>query len=171
PNNAADGDLLIAWALLEGGARWRDSTLSEASRGIRADISRRLLREIAGRKILLPGVSGFEQDKITIVNPSYLVAPALVSFAKADPSGPWRRALSDGYALIREARFGAQRMTPDWLVLHADGSMDLPSAWPPRAGFEAIRVPLYLVWAKAPDDIVEPVSAYWKALADRPRPP
>ncbi|WP_090620939.1 glycosyl hydrolase family 8 [Azotobacter beijerinckii] len=160
-NNATDGDLLIAWALLRAAQRWDSDDYRAASAKIRQAIAARLVREYAGLAVLLPGLDGFEQNDQLILNPSYLVMPAIRAFAEVEPQAAWRRLLDDGQTLLERARFGHYRLPPDWLALRADGTLQPAAAWPARFGFDAVRVPLYLAWDGSP-----PGSASLRPFAD-----
>ncbi|MFP1683008.1 glycosyl hydrolase family 8 [Alloalcanivorax sp. C16-1] len=168
PNNATDGDLLIAWALQRAGQRWGVRRYLADSLTLREAIRRHLLLEYGGYLVLLPARSGFVHDGYVNLNPSYWVMPALDEFARLEPNGPWRRLMYDGARLMHEARFGEHRLVPDWLRLNKDGSLALPEAWPPRFGFEAVRVPLYFYWMGLGDaGALDGIRRYWM----RPRPP
>ncbi|MAD69158.1 MAG: endoglucanase [Alcanivorax sp.] len=170
-NNASDGDLLIAWALHRAARKWRAPEYERQSRRLRGAIERHLIRDYAGYSVLLPARRGFEHDGYVVLNLSYWVMPALQEFALAEPDGPWRRLLLDGERLLRAARFGAHKLPPDWLSLTEGGELRVADQWPPRFGFEAVRVPLYAVWAGRPEQAgLEAVSAYWRGAADD-RPP
>lgn len=170
-NNASDGDLLIAWALQRAARKWRVPEYEQRSSRLREAIRRHLIRDYAGYAVLLPARRGFEHDGHVVLNLSYWVMPALKDFALAEPDGPWQRLLLDGERLLRAARFGAHQLPPDWLTLTESGELRVAEQWPPRFGFEAIRVPLYAVWAGRSEQAgLEAVSAYWREATDE-RPP
>lgn len=147
-NNATDGDLLVAWALLRGASRWGVPGWRAEAREAIATIRRRLVLEVAGQLVLLPGLQGFTHAGHVVVNPSYLVFGALRAFAAADDRAFWRRVEADGLALLRQARFGRWRLPADWVsVSRSDGRVAPAEGWPPRFSWDAIRVPLYLAWA------------------------
>lgn len=155
-NDAADGDVLIAWALLNASRKWSDSSYALESADIRTDIAAHLVRVFGGYKIVMPALSGFDFGTSIVLNPSYFIAPAFHAFAEADPNGPWREILSDGYRILRKARFGAEKLPPDWLSLDRQGRFALADGFKPRFGYDAIRVPLYLVWARSPSNVTAP---------------
>lgn len=147
PNNATDGDLLIAWALERASDQWHEPLYREAARRIARDVRRLLVAEVGGRTVLLPGFAGFEQDDSVIVNLSYYVFPAIEALISIDPAPVWERLRRDGLELIEDARFGHWGLSPDWLQIAESGQI-VPSAdKPKRFGYDAIRIPLYLVWA------------------------
>jgi len=163
-NNASDGDLLIAWALHRAADKWREPDYERRSVRLRQAIRRHLVREYAGYTVLLPARQGFEHEGYVTLNLSYWVMPALREFARDDPAGPWERLRLDGERLLRAARFGAHDLPPDWLVLTDSGELRLSDDWPPRFGFEAIRVPLYMSWAgRGDDEGLDAVRAYWQS--------
>jgi endoglucanase len=146
PNNATDGDLFIAWALMRAAERWKEPSYAKDSKAIRAAIAQRLVVEIGGRQVLLPGLDGFRQRDAVLYNPSYFVLPALRDFAAADPAGPWERLIRDGLTVARDAGFGQQSLPADWVRIDASGAVTPDPSRPPRFGFDAVRAPLYLVW-------------------------
>ncbi|MBB3102539.1 glycosyl hydrolase family 8 [Azomonas macrocytogenes] len=162
-NNASDGDLLIAWALLRAAERWDNDTYAQAASAIRQAIARNLIRQYAGYTVLLPGLNGFERPDQLILNPSYLVYPALQAFAAQAPAEGWRDVLQDSQTLLLKARFGTYQLPPDWLALKQDGSLQPAEGWPKRFGFDAVRVPLYLVWGGMPADspLLSPFRNFW----------
>jgi endoglucanase len=148
PNNATDGDLMIAWALLRAGQRWRDATYTNQGTAIARDVLRLLLRQVGEEVLLLPAASGFEQRDHVVVNPSYYAFPALRALATAVPDPLWLRLAADGLGLLRRARFGRWGLTADWVAIPRTGGRPNPApGWPPRFSYDAVRVPLYLAWA------------------------
>jgi endo-1,4-beta-D-glucanase Y len=171
-NDAADGDVYAAWALLRAGRRWNDSGYLAASSRIRAAIAERLVVKLGGRTLLLPGEDGFRGPAGVTINPSYFVLPAFQDFAKADgDDAPWRALIDSGLGLAREGRFGPERLPPDWLLVHDDGALSLAPDKPPLFGFEAVRVPLHLAWG-GQDALAKDMAGSWgQALREGQRPP
>lgn len=75
-NNAADGDVLIAWALLKADARWHEKRYGAASDAITKALVAHSVIRYAGYRVMLPGVQGFKLDGEVVLNPSYFVFPA-----------------------------------------------------------------------------------------------
>ncbi|HWL80898.1 MAG TPA: glycosyl hydrolase family 8 [Roseomonas sp.] len=163
-NNAADGDLFAAAALLLAGDRWGEPGYTEAGAAIARDVLRLLLREVAGLTVLLPGAQGFEEAEAVVLNPSYYAFPILAVLARAVPDPAWLRLAGDGLALLRRARFGRWDLPPDWLVLgRKDAALSLPGRWPPRFSYDAVRVPLYLRWAGLETEpAVQAAIRFWR---------
>ena len=146
-NNATDGDLLVAWALVRAARRWDEDAWRAEARAILADVVRLLVVETPHGPVLLPGAEGFVHDGVPTVNLSYWVFPALEDFRKLDRSGPWRALERSGLRLLVRHRYGLANLPPDWLQL---GERPRPApAFPPRFGYEALRIPLYACWADA----------------------
>ena len=147
-NNATDGDLLVAWALLRGAARWGVPAWRLEAREAIAAIRRRLVQEVAGRLVLIPGTQGFTRANQVVMNPSYYIFGAIRAFAAVDDRAFWRRVEEDGLALLRQARFGRWNLPADWVsVSRSDGRLAPAEGWPARFSWDAVRVPLYLAWA------------------------
>lgn len=145
-NNASDGDLLIAWALLRAGDAWGNADYHYAALRILGAIADNVVIAHEGYTLLLPGEVGFRHDEAVTVNLSYWVFPALQAFQHEQPSGPWQALIDSGVALLDAARFGDARLPPDWLEIDADGLRPSPR-FPTRYGFDAVRIPLYATWA------------------------
>lgn len=162
-NNAVDGDLFAAAALVLAGEVWAEPGLTERGRAIARDLLRHCLRRAGPWLVLLPGVQGFEAPDRLVINPSYYAFPALLALAEAVPDPLWLRLVRDGLAMLREARFGAWGLPPDWLaVARADGSLSLPTSRRPRFSYDAVRIPLYLAWAGMGEEpALEKAVAFW----------
>jgi endo-1,4-beta-D-glucanase Y len=147
-NNATDGDLFVAWALLRAAARWQRPELHQMAVEMGRDILRLVVRRVGDRTVLLPGAYGFEKTDHVVVNPSYYMFGALRALGAAVPDRRWVDVQADGLDMLEEARFGRWQLTPDWLrVPRAAGRLSPAQGWPARFSFDAVRVPLYLVWS------------------------
>lgn len=145
PNNATDGDILIAWALMQAAKKWRLPAYDTRSRELREAILSEVVIERAGHRLLLPGRIGFVEDDRVVFNPSYYIWPALDAFAAEDER--WKPVVSDGLNLLAASRFGPWRLPSDWVQVDAQGLASPAKDRPARFGFDVIRVPLYLAWA------------------------
>ena len=171
-NNATDGDMLIAWALARAAQRWHTPAFADEARRTVADIREKLIERVGDGLVLLPGLDGFtRKDGSVIVNPSYYVYPALSAFPRLDPSPRWARLRADGLKLLAKARFGKWGLTSDWVTVGKDGSVAPFAQLPPRFGYDAIRVPLYLIWGReATDQQLAAEMRFWDGFADKPVP-
>ncbi len=168
PNNATDGDICVAWSLLLASRRWANTGYLHAGRAIARDILRVLVRQAGPLTVLLPGASGFEEEKTLVVNPSYYVFPAFEALNRALPDPRWTRLAQDGLQVLRNAAFGRWGLPPDWLRLAKDdGAGTLPSAWPPRFSYDAVRVPLYIAWAGLDEPVLARAAAFWSDATHR----
>ena len=143
-NNATDADVLSTWALLRAASQWGDPEYESQARTRLLDIRKHLIRDTQYGPVLIPGVNGFVHDDGMTVNLSYWVFPALTNFHEAEPEGPWRDVIETGLSLLDRAGLGEHGLPPDWLALDdPPGPSDL---YPPRFGYEALRIPLYACW-------------------------
>jgi endoglucanase len=152
PNNATDGDLLIAYALALAGRLWPDRDRDAEAAGMAATIVRSALVEHQGRLLILPAISGFgEKDRPDgpVANPSYWVYESFPVLDSIAPSPAWQRLREDGLALLRAAQAGPRKLPPDWVSLR---TMPKPAkGFPIEFGYNALRIPLYLIRAGIAD--------------------
>jgi endo-1,4-beta-D-glucanase Y len=170
-NNATDGDLLIAGALARAGRRWGAPDYTATAADIGRDVLRLLTRRVNGQLVLLPGISGFETEAELTVNLSYYTFPLFPVLARLVPSPEWADLRQSGLELIEKGRFGRWTLPPDWLrISRADGSLAPAAGWPPRCSYDAIRVPLYLIWAGLPSPAIAAFATFYKPRAGAPPP-
>lgn len=150
-NNASDGDLFYAWALLRGARLWgredlaaRAAAVAGALAGIGLAPDPRGLGTEGGGELLLPAAEGFREGGALTLNPSYWMPRAMHDLAAAFDLPRLAAAAEHQAALLWEVAEAGP--VPDWLRLDAGG-------WAPSprhravSGFEAVRVPLWLVWS------------------------
>ncbi len=147
-NNATDGDILIAYALVLAGERWkREDYLQAAARIAKAILDNTLL-DHGGRTLLLPGVSGFgttDRADGPVVNPSYWIFEAFPALNRVAPSPRWKELSDDGLRLLNTAQSGPRKLPADWVSLR---TVPKPAqGFPAEFGYNALRIPLYLVRA------------------------
>ena len=147
PNNASDGDILIAWALARAGYFTKRAELVEAAKISAVAVRRLLTDQVVGATALLPGFTGFSKNTIATLNLSYYVFPAFAHLNQVDSSPLWQTLAANGAQLAQQARFGPHGLPPDWLAVHPNGQMQPAKDWPARFSFDAVRIPLYLYWA------------------------
>ena len=145
-NNASDGDLLIAWALVRAAKRFgRDNYAAEARR-IMDSWSAKVVVAQGGETLLLPAAAGFraaDQPAGPVVNPSYWIFAAFPDLAPLAPRLDWTALRRSGLRIIEASQFGPARLPADWIAL--GGSRPAPAAnFPAQFGYNAIRIPLYL---------------------------
>jgi endoglucanase len=162
-NNASDGDVLIAWALLRAGQNWEQADYLAAARDIAKSISNKVIIRLGTDTLLLPAADGFSNQSGVVINLSYWVFPAFNAFAVAFKDPLWHRLSASGLALLRQARFGAWQLPPDWLHI-GKGPMGPADKFPPRYSFDAVRIPVYLVWGGITDkNLLAPFISFWSA--------
>lgn len=158
-NNATDGDLMIAWALVRAAERWEMPDLVQEALAVASAITRHLVFHEPYGPVLRPGLSGFQFPDRRIVNLSYWVWPALDAIAGVTQDGIWTRIGASGLALLRRARFGPG-LPPDWLDLV--GGPQVATDYSSRFGYDAVRVPLYLVWGgRDTSERLAPFVRHW----------
>lgn len=145
-NNASDGDIYLAWALLVGAQRFRQPGYQAEALRLMTAIKAKLVCPTKHGLVLLPGATGFTRDaQPPIVNLSYWVFPALVAFNQVAPAPEWDGLIRSGLLLAEVAYFGKYQLPVDWMQL--TDPVKPAAGWPPLFGYDAIRIPLYLRWA------------------------
>ena len=164
-NNATDGDLSIATALWRASRRWNRPDYAKVASAMGRDMLVLLVTKAGSRTLLLPGIEGFTSRDSVTINPSYYAFPMLAEMAEAAPSPIWARLVEDGQAMIEEGRFGQWRLPADWLqISRITGAISPHPHWPARFSWDAIRVPLWLAWARHSDTrAIEAFVSYWQA--------
>lgn len=146
-NNASDGDLFYAWALVRAAQRFGDRTLlARATRTAQA-LAQHCLRPNpanAGETLFLPAAQGFVHADRIVFNPSYVMPLALREVAAA--TGVIELAQTAQNAETILLRLAQSGPVPDWVQATADGITPTPD-FSPNIGYEAMRVALYLVWS------------------------
>jgi len=162
-NNAADGDILVAWALTRAGEKWQQPDYSAAGKRIAQDIRKRLMRKVAHGLVLLPGLEGFDKAEGMTINLSYWVYPALGELGRVDAAPEWDELARSGTTILQYSYFGRWRLPPDWLKL---GERVAPAGPPPeRFGYDAVRIPIYLLWSRRETDaLMKPYRDFWGAF-------
>lgn len=169
-NDATDADILIAWALHRAAKQWHEAKYDDAARPIADDILNELVREVGGFAILLPGHNGFAHEDGITINLSYWIFPAFLSLNELVPSLRWYELGRSGLFLLGAAHFGHDRLPSDWMVLKATEKGGLSISLPkdrPLYGFDAVRIPLYLLWDhRISPETMAPFLTFWKATPD-----
>ena len=168
-NNATDGDILIAWALLRAGQRWNDRPYLASATTLVVAIRSNMIRRIADQSILKPGHEGFDRPDGVIANLSYWVFPALLAFYDWEQHQDWSDLIAGGLALLARSRFSRWQLPADWILVGADMKVRMAEGFPGKFGFDAIRVPLYLTWAGYRDAwYLDPYLSLIQAQTARP---
>ena len=164
-NNASDGDLLIAWALAEAGERWSETAYKTASLQIARAIRTSAIAESRFGPLLKPGATGFgpkDRQDGPVFNLSYWVFPAFQRLSQLQEEQSWKPVAHAGLDMAREARFGPKRLPSDWISIAGD-EVKPAAGFPPVFGYDAIRIPLYLLWGGMVD---KPFGPYRRLFVD-----
>jgi endoglucanase len=170
-NNASDGDILIAYSLALAGERWDSPELTTAAQDLATAIGRVLVKRVDDRTVLMPAAKGFgpsERPDGPVVNLSYWIFEALPVLARLAPDTDWNALAHSGRDLVIASRFGPARLPANWISIHA--AKPAPAhGFDPLFGYDAIRIPLYLVRAGLVDrSLLEPFAKLWGSPSDTP---
>lgn len=157
-NNAADGDILIAYALVRASAKWNNANYKIDALKIIEGIRKNLSINWDNRTFILPAYYGFNKEDRLRINPSYLIFSAYKSFSEVDDKPFWEKVYKDSLYLIEKCYMGKLKLPPDWIVLSLPSNVSIGDRTGISIdekkgalfGYEAIRVILYLSWEKNP---------------------
>lgn len=174
PNNASDGELLIAWALLRAFEKWGDSQYRSEALSIVSSVEKKLIVSNKTHTVLLPGEFGFRDDTSIQLNLSYWVFPAITAIAEySDNEQLWYSLYTSGVSLLKASQFTAHKLPSDWVRLSGE-NVSLDNVLSPEYGFNAVRVPLHLAWSssfmKNDQHAMQLLSPYFKWWEQSPTP-
>ncbi|WP_322326102.1 glycosyl hydrolase family 8 [Cypionkella sp.] len=150
-NNATDGDLFYAWALLRAGRRFGAPDYLTKAQEIARFIARSCIHADprgGGRLLLLPGAERFAAGGEVTVNPSYYMPLAMRELGLATLTPDLLRCADDGEVLLEE--LAAVGPIPNWVDVG-------PSGWRysrthgAQSGYDALRAALFLIWSGRSD--------------------
>ncbi|SDW96164.1 glycosyl hydrolase family 8 [Roseicitreum antarcticum] len=146
-NNASDGDLFYAWALLRAARAFGDQRYLDRAVQVAQDLAAAcIVRNPADRDrlVMLPASVGFAHDDAISVNPSYYMPLAMREVAAGTGVSALGVAAQDADALLATLAGGG--LIPDWVDISPAG-MGPSARMSANSGYEALRVPLFLIWS------------------------
>ncbi len=146
-NNASDGDLFYAWALVRAAARFNDRSLLNRAAEIAQALAASCMKPMPGasdKLVFLPAAFGFEHDNHLSVNPSYYMPLAMRDLAAATGVTALAACAQHGEVLLND--IAANGLVPDWVDISAQG-IGASETLSQNTGYEAMRVPLFLIWS------------------------
>ena len=165
-SNSSDGDLIIAWAMLRAGKRWKNDEYLEISRGLLRSIRQNLIHQHENYTLLLPGPQWPIRKGAIVLNPSYWVYPALREIADFDPQPVWEKLIHSGIRMMQQIRFGPWELPSDWVAVKPDGSFHQDDEFPFMFSYDAVRIPLYMIWGgHRKKDLLRIYQAFWASTA------
>lgn len=149
-NNASDGDLYFLWALSRGADKFNSKEYRQLAKAHAAALRNLCFAHAPEGRVLLPGRVGFvsaqpDGSHRIALNPSYFVFPAFKAARTVDSFRAWREMEETSEGILTRSNVQPTGLAPDWIEL---GDPILP--WrerPAVSGYEAIRVPLFLMWS------------------------
>lgn len=146
-NNASDGDLFYAWALVRAFRRFGQRAYLDRATATAQALVASCIRPSpanAGELVFVPGAFGFVHPDRVVLNPSYLMPLAMREVAAATAAPELALAAQHGEALL--LRLAQDGLVPDWIEIARAGPRPA-EGFSANAGYEAIRVPLFLIWS------------------------
>lgn len=170
-NNASDGDILIAYALLSAAAKWNDVRYMAVAQPMVHAIGRLLLDERDGFVRLRPAAFGFDPRTHAdgpVVNLSYYVYGAFLMFDAIDDTHPWLEAWQSGLQLTEASLAGRLHLTPDWITMRRDRYLEPAAGFAQKSSYDAVRIPLYMaLGGRVPSRYFAPFDRAWNVNGNR----
>lgn len=165
-NNASDGDLLIAWALLEAQEAGFGDEYRAAASAILADLKPLVQNHRRLGPWIRPGSWGFsakDHKGSEIINLSYWVFPALERLTAITGDETWGALARTGPLYLRYASANRVGLPPDWSSLSPiKASVTVSTKFGTDYSYNAIRVPLYLAWSDQGNaETLRPFARKW----------
>ncbi|MFD2192355.1 cellulose synthase complex periplasmic endoglucanase BcsZ [Pistricoccus aurantiacus] len=140
-NSASDADLWLAYTLLEAGRLWQRRDYQVLGTRLAQRIVAEEVHDLPGfGPVVLPGNTGFVQDALWRVNPSYLPPQLLARLSALGP--PWPAIAGQAPSLLKET--APQGLAPDWAAWHKDNGWQADPVHGDEGDYDAIRVYLWL---------------------------
>jgi endoglucanase len=146
-NNASDGDLFYAWALLMAAKSFGTADYLDRAAEIAYELVTTCIMpspDGSGSLLMLPAAEGFLTTEGVVINPSYYMPRAMREVAVATGQPALAQCAADGEALMTVLAAGGP--VPDWIEVTTTG-LRAPEFFSFDAGYEAMRVPLFLIWS------------------------
>ncbi len=150
-NNASDGDLFYAWALVRAAARFNERSYQARAQDIAAALVETCILPMPGNRdqlVFLPAVHGFKHDTHLSINPSYYMPLAMREVAAVTGTPALAACAQHGEALMQT--IAREKLVPDWVDI-SSSAMKPSATLSPNTGYEAMRVPLFLIWSRSPE--------------------
>jgi len=169
-NNATDGDMLIAWALIEAAVKWQEPRYLAIAEPMVDAIGSRLLETREDAVLVRPAAFGFgaeDHPDGPVVNLSYYVYGALALFEAVEPRHPFAEAFRSGLSLTAAALARSAGHVPDWISMRWGRRHAPARAFAARSSYDAVRIPLYMaLGGQVPARHMAPFDRLWNLEGD-----
>ena len=149
-NNASDGDLFYAWALVRAAQKFNNRAYLTRAQEIAQQLATNCVVQMPGasdRTVWLPASQGFAHATHMTINPSYYMPLAMRELAAATGVSMLAVCAQHGEVLLND--LASEGLVPDWIDI-ANGRAVPSRTMSPNTGYEALRVPLFLIWSRLP---------------------
>jgi endoglucanase len=145
-NNATDGDMWVAYALLLAYEKWGEKRYLNDAKGLMYNIKEYTVIQIQGDTFLLPGSYGFNKDDYIKLNPGYYIPFIFEKFYVYDHDQIWKNLVSDTVDMYNRTTLSQLKVHPNWINYNLNSreyeAIDGESIF----GFDSIRAPLFLAY-------------------------
>ena len=149
-NNASDGDIFTAYALLLAYEKWKDTFYKNLALRMIEDI-KKLIIPLKQFSLILPGEYGFLEGTYVKLSPAYYIPSAFRKFSEYDDKFFWESVYNDTYTFYSYVQFGRWKLPTDWIYFSLTEKKFFPAD--EKLGIEAYREVLYILMDKKnPED-------------------
>lgn len=149
-NNASDGDIFTAYALLLAYEKWKEPFYKNLALRMIDDI-KKLIIPLKKFSLILPGEYGFIEGTYVKLSPAYYIPSAFKKFSEYDDKFFWESVYRDTYGFYSCVQFGDWKLPTDWIYFSLTDKKFFPAD--EKLGIEAYREVLYILMDKRnPED-------------------
>ena len=136
-NSASDGDIWMAWSLLEAGRLWNKPDYTRLGKALLSQIAKEEVVNVPGLgSMLLPGKIGFADKDIWRFNPSYFPQQVAKYFTRFGAA--WTTLRETNLRVLLET--APKGFSPDWVRYQKSKSWQLKPEKTLISNYDAIRV-------------------------------
>jgi len=144
-NDATDGNLWIAYALLLGYEKWRDEEFKEFAINLIKNIKKYDVLLHKNCVFLLPASKFFVGSKSLTINPSYYAPFIFAKFYKYDKDPIWLELINQSFKIWYFVSVTPYHLFPEWI------DIDLKTCKVTKIygimGFNSIRIPIWILYS------------------------
>jgi endoglucanase len=163
-NSAADADLWMTYALVEGARLWHNAGYAQLAHAMAERILREEVSLIPGLgATLLPGAKGFVAQQTWRLNASYAPVEVLRALERSSDERQWAALLESSQRVI--AASAPRGFAADWILYRESGGFSADATTAGVGSYNAIRVYLWAGMLAEGDPLAAGLAQQLKPMA------